>query len=147
MHTGVCSLSLSDNLNCSCCDPEMSVRDCWEEPAWRRYSWHRLPTRQTNKTDCRSEQRAKEALNRMGQQGNSSVSHQCALVAKKASSTLVYIKKNVASRSREAILPLYAALVSLHPEYCVWFWVPWCKRQGFPRRSPVQSDGEHLPYD
>jgi len=81
------------------------------------------------------------------------MSQQCALAAQAANRILGCIKRSVASRAREVILPLYSALVTPHPQSCVQLWdlqykkdmdlLEWVQR----RATKKIREMEHLSYE
>ena len=85
--------------------------------------------------------------------GKLGVNQQCALTAQKANCILDCIKRSVASRVREVILPLYSVPVRPHLEYFVQMWSPQYRRDVNlwvhvqRRATKMFQEREHLPYE
>ncbi|GAB0190985.1 hypothetical protein GRJ2_001563800 [Grus japonensis] len=56
------------------------------------------------------------------------MSQQCVFAVKKAKVILGYIRRNILTRSRNAILPCYSALIKPHLEHYVQFQAPQYKQ-------------------
>ncbi|KAJ7414221.1 hypothetical protein WISP_85345 [Willisornis vidua] len=80
-------------------------------------------------------------------------SQECVLAANKAKGILRCIRKSIASRWSEAILPLYSALVRPHLECCVQFWAILDKRdtelleEVQQRATEMIGELVHLSYE
>uniref|UniRef100_A0A7M4E698 Reverse transcriptase domain-containing protein n=1 Tax=Crocodylus porosus TaxID=8502 RepID=A0A7M4E698_CROPO len=71
------------------------------------------------------------------------MSLQCDAAASKTTKTLPCIHRCFSSKSRDAILPLYSALVRSQLEYCVQFWAPQFKKD-VEKLERVQRRATHM---
>ncbi|WP_133434224.1 RNA-directed DNA polymerase, partial [Aeromicrobium phragmitis] len=56
------------------------------------------------------------------------VSEQCGIAASKGNQMLGLIRRNIAYKEKELIIPLYKAIVRPHLEYCIQAWRPYHKK-------------------
>jgi len=81
------------------------------------------------------------------------MSHHCAFAAQKVTCILGCIKRSMASRLREVILPPYCALGRPHLESCIQLWSPQHKKDTellqrvWRRATKVIRGLEHVSYD
>ena len=79
--------------------------------------------------------------------------HQCVLADQKANCIMGCIKRSVASRLREVILPIYSVLVRPHLESCIQLWSPQHKKdmdlsECVQRRATKMiREMEHVSYE
>ena len=56
------------------------------------------------------------------------VSEQCGIAAAKGNQILGFIRRNIVSKEKELIIPLYKTIVRPHLEYCIQAWRPYRKK-------------------
>jgi len=77
------------------------------------------------------------------------MNQQCALADWKANVMLSFIKRRVAIRDREVIVPLYSAIMMPHLEYCIQIWGPQYRKdvELLERAMKMIRGLEHFPYE
>ncbi|CAM5111945.1 unnamed protein product [Natator depressus] len=81
------------------------------------------------------------------------MSCQCDMAMKKATAVLGCIRRDISSRDKEVLVPLYKALVRPYLEYCVQFWSPMFKKDEFKleqvqrRATRMIREIENLSYE